>query len=106
MSWVGEGVSKYRYAAKVDKNQPAIVKALRKIPGVTVQVGHDDILVGHRGETYWIEIKEPDAVSKRTGEIKPSAIKESQHKLLNEWSGHYAVCWNLDQILTEIGITA
>lgn len=42
-------MSKHRYAASVDKNQPEIVKALRKIPGVTVQVGMDDILIGRNG---------------------------------------------------------
>ena len=97
-------MSNRRYAANVDAIQPDLVKALRKIPGVSVQVGHDDILIGISGRTYWIEIKEPGAVSKRTGEIRPSEIKDSQKKILNEWTGHYAICWNMEQILTEIGI--
>jgi hypothetical protein len=48
--------------AKVDANQPAIVKALRDI-GATVQHLHmvgdgcPDILVGFRGRTYLMEIK-------------------------------------------------
>lgn len=97
-------MSKFRRAAKIDANQPEIVKALRSIPGVSVEVGHDDILVGYQGKTHWIELKEPDAVSKRTGEIKPSSIKDSQHKLLQNYTGHYAICWSLDQVLAEIGI--
>ena len=102
-------MSKYRYSARIDKNQPAIVKALRAIPGVTVQVGMDEILIGCKDpagipRTYWIEIKQPDTVSKKTGEIKHSAIKESQHKLLANFTGHYAICHSLDQILNEIGI--
>ena len=97
-------MSKYRYAAKVDSNQPDIVKDLRKIPGVTVEVGHDDILVGYERRTYWFEIKEPGMVSSRTGEIRPSSIKPSQKALIEEWRGFYKIVWNVDQILAEIGV--
>ena len=97
-------MSKYRYAAKVDRNQPGIVKALRKIPGVTVEVGHDDILVGYKRRTYWFEIKEPGTVSRRTGDVRPSELKPSQKKLIEEWRGFYKIVWNVDQILTEIGV--
>ena len=97
-------MSKWRKAAKIDANQPAIVKALRAIPGVTVQLGMDDILVGYKGITYWFEIKEPEKVSKKTGKILDSAIKPSQMKLLDTWTGHYSIVWSLDQILTELGI--
>ncbi len=89
---------------RIDSNQVAIVKALRKIPGVTVEAGHDDILVGHRGGTYWFEVKNPDCVSPKTGEIQPSKIKDSQYKLLRDWRGHYKIMHCLDQILTEIGL--
>ncbi len=98
-------MSKHRRAAKIDANQPAIVKALRAINGVTVQVSMDDILIGYKGANYWIELKEPDCVSKKTGEINYSAIKDSQHKLLAEWKGQYNICYNIDQILKIIGIT-
>mgnify|MGYP001815709198 CR=1 FL=1 len=97
-------MSKWRRAAKVDSNQPEIVRALRKIPGMTVQTGHDDIICGYRGQTYWFEIKEPETVSKRTGEILDSQIKPAQHKLRKEWTGHYSSVYSLDQILAEIGV--
>lgn len=42
-------MSKYRRAARIDKNQPEIVKILRSVPGVSVELGKDDI----RGVTYW-----------------------------------------------------
>jgi len=84
-------MSKYRRAAKVDANQPDIVKELRKL-GYSVDVGHDDILVGHNGKTYWFEIK--------THEKAP--IKDSQHKLIKEWKGHYAIVWTTEMILKEI----
>ena len=95
---------KWRRAAKIDANQPAIVKALRKIPDVTVQTGMDDLLVGYKGFTYWFEIKEPEKVSKKTGKILDSAIKPSQMKLLDTWTGHYSIVWSLEQILAELGI--
>lgn len=97
-------MSKHRRAARIDKNQPEIVKALRGIAGVTVQLGMDDILVGYKGKSYWYEIKEPDTVSKVTNEVQPSKIKDGQHKLLAEWKGHYKIVWNVDQILEDIGI--
>ena len=97
-------MSKYRRAAKIDSNQPEIVDALRAIPGVTVQLGMDDILVGHKGRNYWFEIKEPGEVNKKKGSVQKAAIKDSQYKLLDHWTGHYSIVWSLDQILAEIGI--
>jgi len=91
-----------RRAAKVDENQSAIVAALRQLPGVTVEVGHDDILVGYRGRTYWFEIKRPDAVSRKTGEVKPSQLTESERKRLATWCGHYAVVWDSSQIIEAL----
>lgn len=88
-------MSKYRRAARVDTNQGELVKALRRIPSVTVELGHDDILVGYQGKTYWYEIK--------TG---PKAeVKESQKKLLAEWKGHYKIVWTIDMILKDMGIS-
>lgn len=95
-------MSKYRQAAKIDQNQPEIVKALRKM-GYTVQTGMDDILVGAKGRTFWFEIKDPDKTVKQNGEYKAGAIKDSQIKLLAEWQGHYAVVHSLEEILDEIG---
>jgi hypothetical protein len=94
----------HRRAAKVDANQPGIVKALRAIPGVSVQTGMDDILVGYNGNNYWVEIKEPDCVSKKTGDIRESALKPSQIKLRDEWQGTYLIAWHIDQILGDMGI--
>ncbi len=97
-------MSKYRRAAKIDNNQNEIVNALRDINGVTVQVGMDDILVGYKGRSYWFEIKEPSCVSPKTGMVRHSSIKESQHKLIEHWTGHYEIVWDISQILLSIGI--
>jgi hypothetical protein len=84
-------MSKYRRAAKVDANQGEIVEELRK-RGYSVELNHDDILVGHNGRTYWFEIKTgPKAV-----------IKPSQKKLLAEYKGHYMIAWNAEVIIREI----
>jgi hypothetical protein len=52
-----------RYAAAVDANQAAVVAALRRV-GATVQPLHavgdgvPDLLVGFRGQTFLIEVKD------------------------------------------------
>lgn len=93
-----------RFDAKIDNNQKEIVEALRKIPGVSVEVNHDDILVGCAEVTRWYEIKDPSVVNLKTGKVQPSAIKPSQKKLLETFTGHYKIVWELDQILKDIGI--
>lgn len=95
---------KHRRAAKIDTNQPGIVDALRDIPGVTVEVGHDDIIVGHNGRTLWYEIKSGDAVSRHTGEILKSTIRPGQMKLEHGWTGHYKIVSSLDEILADMGL--
>ena len=88
-------MSKYRRAAKVDANQTEIVRQLRCIPGVSVAPGHDDILVGFRGQTYWMEIKRPG---------QERRIQDSQAKLRDGWTGHWAVVTTFDQALDALGI--
>ncbi len=97
-------MSKYRRAAKIDDNQNEIVSSLRQIPGVTVEPGHDDILVGFAGQTYWFEIKRPDKKTK-SGDWKSGAIKPDQIRLQNTFSGHYKIVCSTDEILSEIGIS-
>lgn len=63
-----------RTAAKVDKNQPEIVKALRKMGAIVLQT-HQlknafDILVGFRGTLFMVEIKD--------GSLPPSGKKLSK----------------------------
>ena len=87
-------MSKLRYAKQVDPNQAEIVKALRKINGIKVQLDCDDILVGYKGRTYWYEIKESPT----------SKVKDSQYKLLQTWTGHYLFIFCVDDILEDIGI--
>ena len=98
-------MNRNRYAAKVDLNQSDIVDALRAIPGVKVELNHDDILVGYKGRTYWFEIKSEKAISKQTGKVLESEKKKSQKVLEAEWTGHYRIVSSIDEILLDMGIT-
>ncbi len=93
-----------RYAKKTDANQKDIVKLLRAIPGVTVVPGHDDILCGFRGVTFWFEVKSGVAVSKKTGKVFETKKKKSQKKLETEFTGHYKIVSSFNEILDEIGL--
>lgn len=97
-------MSKWRKAAKIDSAQTEIVKTLRTIPGITVEPGHDDILLGHKGRTFWFEIKSASAVSKKTGNVLESAKKDSQKKLEAGWAGHYQIVSSIEEILRVVGI--
>ena len=99
-------MSKWRRAAKIDANQPDIVKALKKIKGVSVEVGHDDILIGYEGRTYWYEIKDPEKLFKKDGSFKEGEIKPSQTRLASEFLGHYKIVWSIEMILEDMGINA
>ena len=70
-----------KHFAKVDKNQPEIVKELRK-KGYTVQHTHEvrgfiDIIVGHEGKNYLFEIKQ-------TAKHK---LTEKETEFFNKWTG-------------------
>ena len=91
--------------SRTDTNQPEIVKALLKIPGITIELNHNDFLLGYKGKTYWFEVKNPDKVSKRSGEVLETGIRPDQKTLRATWTGHYKINWTLEQVLEEIGIT-
>ena len=89
----------------MDANQKKIVEALRDIPGVSVETGHDDIILGYQGKTFWYEIKNPEkAVSKITGKILPSALEDDQKRILGTFTGHYLIVSSIEEILIDIGI--
>lgn len=78
------------------------MSALQQVPGLSVEVDHDDILVGYKGKTYWYELKADEAISKKTGKVKESSKRKSQKRLEKAWTGHYKIVSNIDQILDEI----
>ncbi len=95
---------KHRLKARTDSNQNEIIEKLRQIPGVTVELSHDDFLVGFRGKTYWFELKNQDCVSKKTGKILETKIKEDQKRIRGTFTGHYRIVSSFDEILKEIGL--
>jgi hypothetical protein len=89
---------------RVDDNQKRIVEGLRAM-GITCAPSHDDILVGHKGATFWYEVKNPNTVSKKTGEVLESKIKSSQKKIRATWRGHYKIVTSIEEILFDLGVT-
>ena len=88
---------------KADRNEKDIVKMLKLIPGIQVQTGHDDILIGFKGKTYWFEIKNPDEVNKDGRPTnKSTQTAKKQAMLEQEWTGHYRIISTLKEILDEI----
>jgi hypothetical protein len=74
-----------RHAARIDANQEQIVSALRAM-GATVRIvtqgnGLPDLLVGFRGVTILMEVKD--------GQKVPSARKltPAEQKFFDEWRG-------------------
>ena len=74
-----------RRANKIDANQNDVVAALRKA-GATVRIisqgeGIPDLLVGYRGRTALLEVKD--------GDKPPSARKltAAEQKFFDEWTG-------------------
>lgn len=95
-----------RRAAKIDANQPDIVAALRKIgaqvvPTHTVGQGFPDLVVGFRGRTVLMEVKD--------GSKPPSARKltPDQEVFHRAWTGEIVVIESIQQaieVLTGTGV--
>jgi hypothetical protein len=94
-----------RRASKVDRNQTEVVEALRSI-GASVQIlsavgkGCPDLLVGHRGSNYLLEVKD--------GELSPSARKltPDQREWHGAWSGQVTVVddWQMAVLVVRGGL--
>ena len=89
--------------AKVDGNQPAIVKALRD-HGCSVQSlaavgkGCPDILVGYQSRNYLFEIKDPQLEDKRRHEFTPAQVKWH-----DQWLGQAHKIFTADEAIQIIG---
>jgi hypothetical protein len=84
---------------RTDSNHAEIIKALRKIPNLSVFSTHEvgkgfpDIVIGYKGINYLIEIKD--------GKKPPSARKltDSEVKFHQDWRGQIKIVNNLDEVL-------
>lgn len=90
-----------RRAAKIDTNQPEIVKAFRDI-GARVQIlsavgkGCPDLLVGFRGCNVLVELKD--------GDKKPSEQKLTQDQITwhDSWAGQVCVANSISDALDKV----
>jgi hypothetical protein len=91
-----------RRAAKVDRNQPEIVAALRQV-GATVQIlsavgeGCPDLLAGYRNVNYLLEVKD--------GLAPPSDRKLTRPQVdwHRDWRGQVCVVTSVTEALQAIG---
>lgn len=100
-----------RHAAKVDTNQPEIVRALRKV-GCSVQSlsavgrGCPDLLVGRAGAAYLLEVK--DDGHRRNRDPHASEIEQQltpmQLDWHRTWRGHVAVVHSAEEALKAVGL--
>ena len=92
-----------RRAAKVDRNQPEIVAALRQL-GCTVQPLHavgegcPDLMVGWQGKTYALEVKDG---LRAPSDRKLTPAQVNWHR---DWRGHVATVNSVREALEAIGI--
>lgn len=93
-----------RRASKVDDNQAQVVAALRAA-GATVRLLHavgdgcPDLLVGYRGLTYLIEVKDG---RRPPSERRLTPAQEVWHRTWNGWP--VAVVLDIDGALRVIGV--
>lgn len=89
-----------RYAAKRDRNESEIVRALKDIPGLSVvqlsAKSVPDLLIGHQGANYLFEVKNKKGLNK---------LQEGQSEFIENWQGQVAVVYSLEDILDILGIT-
>jgi hypothetical protein len=89
-------------AARVDRNQPEIVKALRSV-GATVQPLHTvgkgcpDLLVGFRGVNFLMEVKDWQASN------TDRKLRDNQAEWHAGWKGLVALVETVDAALIVIG---
>ena len=93
-----------RRRARTDGNHRAVIDALRQIPGVSVAdtsrlgQGFPDCVVGYRGMSYLLEIKDPaQPPSKRR-------LTPDEQAWFDRWRGHAEVVETIEQALKAIGV--
>jgi hypothetical protein len=91
-----------RRAARIDRNQPEIVEALRKL-GASVQPLHSvhdgipDLLVGYQGINFLLEVKDGSKIPSKQ-RLTPCQIQWHQ-----QWTGQAAIVTCLDEAIAIIG---
>ena len=97
-------MGRFRSGGNPDGNQSDIVRALRKVPGVSVAItsgvagGFPDIAVGYRSRTFLFEIKDP------AKPVSGRKLTEAEEIFHSAWAGHVRIALTVDDILKEIGL--
>lgn len=83
-----------RRAANIDKNQPAIVSALRQL-GIAVEIiGKPvDLLCWHRGRYYLLEVKNPDGFDR---------ITKEQAEFMARWPGAVFIVRSVEEAIRAV----
>ncbi len=96
-----------RRAARIDKNQPEIVEALRKA-GFTVTPLHavgggcPDLLCGKWGKNALLEVKDENSGDhKHKTRNIAKCLTPDQHKYHFHWQGSLGVVWTIEEALAE-----
>lgn len=88
------------FARKRDANEPGIVAALRDVGATVLEMDKPaDLLVGYRGQTYLLEVK--------NGNQPPSwqRVTKDQAEFFRTWDGRRAVVVRtMREALAEIGV--
>ena len=87
-----------RYAAKIDANQPDLVRQIRGLGASvlhthTLGCGAQDIVVGFRGINYLFEIKDPN---------KPQSARKltpDEEKFHMSWRGSIYIIETIDDVV-------
>jgi hypothetical protein len=80
-----------RRAARVDTNQPDIVRALQKIGCDVEVIGRPvDLLVGYRAKNFLIEVKNPNGENK---------VYDGQKDFISRWRGQVRVVRSADEAI-------
>lgn len=93
-----------RKAARIDGNQPDIVKQLRGIPGCKVRItsmvgdGFPDLVVSWQGANYLFELKDAS--------LPPSKRKLTppEKRFHEQWTGQVDVVESLEDALRVMGL--
>ena len=90
-------MSGFSRAAKVDANQPEIVKALRKAGWYVLIISQlkncCDIIISKNGRTVAIEIK--DGAKAKSAQ----KLSDGELKFKNEWQGEYQIITSIEEAL-------
>jgi hypothetical protein len=90
-----------RRAARIDRNQPEIVEALRKL-GASVQPLHSahdgipDLLVGYQGANFLLEVKDGTKIPSK------QRLTPCQVEWHNAWSGQAAVVASAEEAIALV----